>query len=290
MAALSEDKTEMGKRLLYIWLIGIFFGLVSVGAESKVVVVEKGDTLYSIGREYNVSVQALIQANGIVNPRALKAGTRITVPNTYIVQKGDTLYGIARRNAISVDELREVNGIEKDAIIKVGQALELPLSTDYAAFDDTQNGEADQAEESERAGSDEQNLQDDQESPSYTEVVQGKDVLWPHAGTRSKLNGKLRGTQISGSRGDQVVSVISGRVVWVAPYRGYGTLVMVESSNGMIYAYGGNEATYVEVGDRVDAGTTLGRLGINPIEKTAKVFFFVYKNGKPVDPATAPRG
>ncbi len=114
--------------------------------------------------------------------------------------------------------------------------------------------------------------------------------MWPHTGLRTKLNGKLKGTQITGSRGDQVVSVSSGKVVWVAPYRGYGTLVMVESSRGLIYAYGGNEATYVEVGDKVKAGSVLGRLGINPIEKTAKVFFFVYKNGKPVDPATAPRG
>ncbi len=290
----------MGKRLLCIWLIGIFFGLFSVAAENKVVVVEKGDTLYSIGREYNVSVQALIRANGIVNPRALKAGTRITVPNTYIVQKGDTLYGIARRNEISVDELCEVNDITKNAIIKVGQALELPASA-VALSADSDNREAGRAEAgraeaeaevSEAGGADtaEAAGRESSDSQSYTEVVQGRDVLWPHTGTRSSLNGKLRGTQITGSRGDEVVSVSSGQVVWVAPYRGYGTLVMVESSNGMIYAYGGNEATYVEVGDQVDAGTVLGRLGINPIEKTAKVFFFVYKNGKPVDPATAPRG
>lgn len=247
--------------------------------------VEKGDTLYSIGREFNVSVQALIRANGIVNPRALKAGTRITVPNTYIVQKGDTLYGIARRNEISVEELCEVNGIEKDAIIKVGQALELPGSAVLVAADEQESDSRTDRDGDENA---EETLEKD--SRSYTEVVQGKDVLWPHAGSRSRLNGKLRGTQISGSRGDEVVSVSSGKVVWVAPYRGYGNLVMVESSNGMIYAYGGNEATYVEVGDQVEAGTVLGRLGINPIEKTAKVFFFVYKNGKPVDPATAPRG
>ncbi len=294
----------MGKRLLCIWLIGIFFGLVSIGAENKVVVVEKGDTLYSIGREFNVSVQALIQANGIVNPRALKAGTRITVPNTYIVQKGDTLYGIARRNMISVEELREVNGIEKDAIIKVGQALELPGSAVSVAAEDRgtdsqsqpAGGDAyagDTSASDTSAGRAETAEADGQprgDSQSYTEVVEGKDVLWPHAGNRSRLNGKLRGTQITGSRGDEVVSVSSGKVVWVAPYRGYGNLVMVESLNGMIYAYGGNEATYVEVGDQVEAGTVLGRLGINPIEKTAKVFFFVYKNGKPVDPATAPRG
>lgn len=278
----------MRKRLLCIWLIAIYFGLFPVAAENKVVEVEKGDTLYSIGREYNVSVQALIQANGIVNPNELKAGTRITVPNTYIVQKGDTLYGIARRNDIPVDELRDVNGIDEDAIIKVGQAIELPAEA-MDTVNDKRQAEAAASEDSNDKNHDEDG-RENEEAQSYSEVVEGKDVLWPHTGARSKLSGKLRGTQITGSRGDEVVAVSSGKVVWVAPYRGYGTLVMVEASNGMIYAYGGNEATYVEVGDQVEAGTVLGSLGINPIEKTAKVFFFVYKNGKPVDPATAPRG
>lgn len=294
---------------MWILIIGIISGLPALVADNTVVVVEKGDTLYSIGREYNVSVQALIQANGIVNPRALKAGTRIKVPNTYIIEKGDTLYGIARRNDFSVEELISLNDIENDQVIKVGQVIQLPASDSYMA--DAGNKKASKSEGSfsretatekpdsssvsnsgsvstSAAESDEGNEADI--SSTYNEVVQGKEVLWPHAGTRSKLNGKLQGTQISGNRGDQVVSVSSGKVVWVAPYRGYGTLVMVESANGLIYAYGGNESTYVEVGQRVDSGTVIGRLGINPIEKTAKLFFFVYKNGKPVDPATAPRG
>jgi len=297
---------------MWIWIIGIMSGLAAVGADNTVVVVEKGDTLYSIGREYNVSVQALIQTNGIVNPRALKAGTRIKVPNTYIIEKGDTLYDIARRNDFSVDELISLNNIDKDSLIKIGQIIQLPSSDSYMAdagdekdsnnegneYRDTGSEEADSlaASNSGNSGSESTAVADSDDgngvdtTPTYSEVVQGKEVLWPHAGTRSKLNGKLQGTQISGNRGDQVISVSSGKVVWVAPYRGYGTLVMVESANGLIYAYGGNESTYVEVGQRVDSGTVIGSLGINPIEKTAKLFFFVYKNGKPVDPATAPRG
>ena len=276
-------------------------GLAALGADNTVVEVEKGDTLYSIGREYNVSVQALIQANGIVNPRNLKAGTRIKVPNTYIIEKGDTLYGIARRNDFSVDELVNLNDIDKDSLIKIGQVIQLPSSDSYAAdasdqkdpsseghFSRETDSEESDSSSASNLGSDSGNGTDT--ASTYSDVVQGKEVLWPHAGTRSKLNGKLQGTQINGNRGDQVVSVSSGKVVWVAPYRGYGTLVMVESANGLIYAYGGNESTYVEVGQRVDSGTVIGRLGINPIEKTAKLFFFVYKNGKPVDPATAPRG
>jgi len=124
----------------------------------------------------------------------------------------------------------------------------------------------------------------------YNEITDGKNILWPHAGKRSALDGKLQGTQILGSRGDQVVAVNGGEVVWVAPYRGYGTLVMVESKDHHIYAYGGNETTYVDVGQKISSGTVIGRVGINPIEKNAKVFFFVYKDGKPVDTASAPRG
>src|SRR6056297_1687730 len=123
----------MKKQLMWIWIIGIMSGLAAVGADNTVVVVEKGDTLYSIGREYNVSVQALIQTNGIVNPRALKAGTRIKVPNTYIIEKGDTLYDIARRNDFSVDELISLNEIEKNQVIKVGQVIQLPTTDSYIA-------------------------------------------------------------------------------------------------------------------------------------------------------------
>ncbi|RKX91528.1 MAG: M23 family peptidase, partial [Spirochaetes bacterium] len=34
----------------------------------------------------------------------------------------------------------------------------------------------------------------------------------------------------------------------------------------------------------------IGKMGIDPIEKSAKAYFFVYKEGKPVDPVKAPRG
>lgn len=86
------------------------------------------------------------------------------------------------------------------------------------------------------------------------------------------------------------MSVSSGRVVWVAPYRGYGNLIMIESRDKLIFAYGGNEETLVAVGDIVKPGTKIGRMGIDPIEKNAKAYFFVYKEGKPVDPGKAPRG
>ncbi|MEA1911249.1 MAG: peptidoglycan DD-metalloendopeptidase family protein, partial [Spirochaetota bacterium] len=122
-----------------------------------------------------------------------------------------------------------------------------------------------------------------------TEDKQYSDFFWPHSGERVSMRGKLRGEEILGNKGDEIVSVSTGKVVWVAPYRGYGRLIMVETNDHHIFAYGGNEETLVSVGDLVYPGTTLGLMGLNSIERNAKAFFFVYKDGKPVDTEKAPR-
>lgn len=279
----------------------IFFLLIAQSAlsETRTVTVKPGDTLYSLGRRYNVSVQDLISANGIKNPQNLREGRELTIPDTYIVGKGDTLYGIARDNGISVNTLCEMNDITEDTVIKIGQILRVPGRGETGnGFSGSSQRIADSDEDTGTSGvdvftSESSGSSGESEKSTYVrynQITDGKNILWPHAGKRSALDGKLQGTEILGSRGDQVVAVNGGEVVWVAPYRGYGTLVMVESKDHHIYAYGGNETTYVDVGQRISSGTVIGRVGINPIEKNAKVFFFVYKDGKPVDPASAPRG
>ena len=64
---------------------------------------------------------------------------------------------------------------------------------------------------------------------------------------------------------------------------------MVESPDKHIFAYGGNSDTLVNVGDMVKPGQKLGLVGSNGRDSMPKVYFFVYKNGKPVDPEVAPR-
>jgi lipoprotein NlpD len=47
---------------------------------SAVHIVEPGETLYHIAQEYNVSVDALMSANGIGDPRELRTGERLIIP------------------------------------------------------------------------------------------------------------------------------------------------------------------------------------------------------------------
>jgi LysM repeat protein len=100
--------------------------------------VRRGDTLSSIARRYGTTVQAIVQANGIVNPNLIFYGQRLWIPSgtgpgpgpgpgpapaVYIVRAGDTLYAIARRYGTTYQALAALNGLHYPYTIYVGQRL-----------------------------------------------------------------------------------------------------------------------------------------------------------------------
>lgn len=102
-------------------------------ATSDEYVVKKGDTLYSIARKYNTSVDNLKSINNITTD-SLAIGQIIKLPSTsstasdtHIVKKGDSLYSIARTYNTSVDKLKEINNLTSNALA-IGQVLKLPSS------------------------------------------------------------------------------------------------------------------------------------------------------------------
>lgn len=101
---------------------------------SKVHIVEKGQTLYSISRRYNTSVSALKTKNSLTS-NTINIGQKILVSTgnrtqeaenvtVWAVSKGETLYSIARKNGITVAEIKRLNGLTGN-IIRVGQKLQL---------------------------------------------------------------------------------------------------------------------------------------------------------------------
>lgn len=106
--------------------------------------VQPGETLYSIARQYGVSVQAIAFANGITNPNLIYAGEVLTIPGaatptpapgatavpssttTYTVVAGDTMFSLARRFGTDVATLAALNGISNPNQLAVGQVLTIP--------------------------------------------------------------------------------------------------------------------------------------------------------------------
>lgn len=93
--------------------------------------VQKGDTLYSIAKKYNISVDKLKEINNL-KTNTLSIGQKLIIgetisSNQYIVQKWDTLYSIARKFNISVDNLKKANNLSSN-VLSIGQTLIIPSS------------------------------------------------------------------------------------------------------------------------------------------------------------------
>ncbi len=101
--------------------------------DEGIYVVEAGDTLYSIARRFNVSIDAIKEANNLVSD-TLRIGQRLYIPGlapppltdiTYIVQSGDTLYSIARAYDTTVAEIMALNNLTTTTL-RIGQVLQIP--------------------------------------------------------------------------------------------------------------------------------------------------------------------
>ncbi|MBE6154747.1 MAG: LysM peptidoglycan-binding domain-containing protein [Firmicutes bacterium] len=106
------------------------------GSTSNYYIVKSGDTLYSIARNYGVTVNALKSANNLESNN-LTIGMRLVIPtdvvtpddsNIYIVQPGDSLYKIANLYGMTVNELKTLNNLTSNNI-SIGQQLKV-LETD----------------------------------------------------------------------------------------------------------------------------------------------------------------
>ena len=102
--------------------------------ESEIYIVKKGDTLYSIANNYNITVAELKKINNLAN-NTISIGQKLYIKNDtnenitdtenfYTVQKGDTLYSISKKFNISVEEIKKINNLKSNTL-SIGQKLNL---------------------------------------------------------------------------------------------------------------------------------------------------------------------
>ncbi len=93
--------------------------------------VKNGDSLWSIARTYNTTVDTLRRLNNLTSD-ILRVGQVLKVPSsesgtlrTYTIQNGDSLWKIANEFDTTVSKLKELNGLTSNDL-RVGQTLRIP--------------------------------------------------------------------------------------------------------------------------------------------------------------------
>lgn len=94
------------------------------------------------------------------------------------------------------------------------------------------------------------------------------------------------GVDFAGREGSDIVAVASGVVSWSGERYGYGKMVEVAHGDGVTTRYAHNLENTVKVGDMVRRGEVIALMGNSGRSTGPHVHFEVFKNGRPVDPAS----
>ena len=107
-------------------------------------IVKKGDSLYSIARNFNTTIDQIKKDNSLVTNtlsigQVLKIRTRnednviieecfgeayVPTDTTYTVQKGDSLYSISKKFNTTVDNIKKKNNLTSN-VLSIGQVLKI---------------------------------------------------------------------------------------------------------------------------------------------------------------------
>lgn len=313
-------KSAFGKKIqtvIFAGTLGIFCAPFLCAETNHVV--QKGETLYSISKKYNVTVQALAEANKI-DGTGIKTGQKLVIPEkqasataassvdskkteqastklqNYTVKKGDTWYAIARAFSVNVKTLYELNGTDGTQGLKAGQTVKVPASSSTSAASSAVATAKTDSKTGEKAGTGTSAAASSLPAPivdthKYSSKKGDPNLVWPVQKPEvTYVNGKVSGVTLSAKKDESVEAIKSGTVMFSGSYRGFGNVVFIQSKTGHIYAYTGLGKVLVSKGEYIDFKTQIGTAGIDSYTSKSQISLMVFQNGLPIDPAKAPRG
>ena len=132
----------------------------------------------------------------------------------------------------------------------------------------------------------------DQEKLANDAFIAGRPIKWgwmssPYGYRSDPFTGKRAwhaGVDFAGKDGSDIISVAAGVVTWSGQRYGYGNLVEVNHGDGYTTRYAHCKELLVEVGDIVEKGEVLARMGSTGRSTGPHVHYEVLKNGRPENP------
>jgi murein DD-endopeptidase MepM/ murein hydrolase activator NlpD len=229
--------------------------------------IQRGDTLWSISKKFDVDPDSLISCNVFSNVHAIHEGDVILIPNIrgifMNVSEGDTIFEYSTTYRIAPDFIMEVNELSTNQL-HPGMKLFLPgvrfnnMERAYAL------GEA------------------------FSKPLRGR-LTSRYGYRRDPFTGKRafhRGIDIANRVGSRVHAAQGGRILFTGARSGYGNVVIIEHQFGYKTLYAHLDAVEVSKGQLVKSGQIIGKVGNSGRSTGPHVHFEIWLKNRTIDPLT----
>jgi murein DD-endopeptidase MepM/ murein hydrolase activator NlpD len=257
--------------------------LVAVPSDAYVHMVESGESLYTIARRYNVTAQAIIQANGFSAPDKIYVGQKLVIPG-----RADLLAKMGPKVA-AAQPLAPAEGTLQAPAAKATQVASLDTKVD-AALAAPKPLVAAPVVAAPKAAAPAQPLASAApvQQPAAEPASSGADKFrWPVSGRviTDFANSKGTGINIEAPEGTAVRAAENGQVIYAGSgVEGYGNLILIRHPNGFVSAYAHLKDMSVAKGTVVNRGDVIGSAGKTGSVAKSQLHFELRKGATPVDP------
>ncbi len=237
--------------------------------------VHTGDTLSSIAKKFNISLNTILWENNLSLKSYLQPGDKLNILPingiSYAIHRGDTLSYIAKKFNTSVNKIIAYNKISTNSLLKIGQKIIIPdaklintiprpTKTIYSPRKKTL-------------------------SPSKT-IASTHNFIWP---TNSKritqyYHWRHHAIDIGNRIGQPIYAPISGRVIKAGWSRGYGYNVVIDNGRGIRTRTAHASKLYVKRGQMVKQGEVVAAVGSTGWSTGPHVHFEIMIHGVKVNP------
>lgn len=257
-------------------------------------IVQKGDTLYSIGLNLGLDYREIAAANNIYEPFTIRIGQQLKISSIKARENLDDTPKASYENEdgviiSAVDVGGETSATQNTTttstvtpVISSPKAIREPYS--LAALNRTTPPATVAIKETVTT------IPTKPATPPTTsktaEATQSSDWKWP---TKGKViegfhPANNKGIDISGKMGQSINAAAAGKVIYAgSDLRGYGKLVIVKHNKTFLSVYAHNSKILVKEGEQVSQGEMIAKMGNTDTNKV-KLHFEIRERGKSIDP------
>jgi lipoprotein NlpD len=189
----------------------------------------------------------------------------------YLVEPGDTLASIAARHRVPVVDLAEINGLRRTDALAPGRMIFL-----LAAEGPPERRASPPSE---------------MPSPPPPAATVATPLRWPLVDPRLSSSFGARqgraheGIDLAAPLGTPIYAADAGQVMYSGnAVRGYGNMVVLEHSGGLLTVYAHTSVLLVKTGDKIGLGQEIARVGQSGRATAPHLHFEVRRGQVPQDP------